>query len=366
MEGGDAEGKKRKGVVVWADGCYDMMHFGHANSLRQAKEMGDYLIVGVHSDADIARHKGPPVMHEDERYESVRSCKWVDEVVEASPYVTDWDFIEKFGVAFVVHGDDITTDENGVDTYKAIKDSGRYRECKRTPGVSTTDLVGRMLLMTKSPTEKADAAKSAAANPGSKYTGVSQFLPTSRKIKQFSSAKEPKAGDKVVYICGAFDLFNIGHIMALKAASELGDYLIVGIHGDDEVMKVRGAGNPLCNIHERTLGVLQCKYVDEVVIGTPYEVTSALLEDLNVDLVAHGSTDIVTMPDGTNPYLEAIEAGKFTRFSSQSSITTSEIVQRILMNLSAFHERNRLKVAKEIRVQDAEARRQKEAAQSTQ
>jgi glycerol-3-phosphate cytidylyltransferase-like family protein len=34
-------------------------------------------------------------MHEDERYESVRSCKWVDEVVEASPYVTDWDFIEK-------------------------------------------------------------------------------------------------------------------------------------------------------------------------------------------------------------------------------------------------------------------------------
>lgn len=52
-------------------------------------------------------------------------------------------------MAFVVHGDDITTDENGVDTYKAIKDSGRYRECKRTPGVSTTDLVGRMLLMTK-------------------------------------------------------------------------------------------------------------------------------------------------------------------------------------------------------------------------
>lgn len=63
----------------------------------------------------------------------------------------------------------------------------------------------------------------------------------------------------VVVSTGAFDLFNIGHIMALKAASELGDYLIVGIHGDDEVMKVRGAGNPLCNIHERTLGVLQCK-----------------------------------------------------------------------------------------------------------
>mmetsp|Transcript_2621 Transcript_2621/g.7856 ORF Transcript_2621/g.7856 Transcript_2621/m.7856 type:complete len:283 (+) Transcript_2621:74-922(+) len=250
---------KEKGVIVWADGCYDMMHFGHANSLRQAKEMGDYLIVGVHSDAEIARHKGPPVMREHERYEAVRACKWVDEVVEAAPYITDLDFIAKYDVAFVVHGDDITTDENGVDTYKAIKEAGRYKECKRTQGVSTTDLVGRMLMMSKSPSEKADAAVAAAANPGSKYTGVSQFLPTSRRIQQFSTAKEPKPEDRIVYVCGAWDLFHVGHSMALKAARELGDYLIVGLHPDEEVMKVRGVGNPLCNIHERTLGVLQCK-----------------------------------------------------------------------------------------------------------
>ena len=65
-----------------------MMHFGHANSLRQAKAMGDYLIVGVHTDglfvllrselvssicihsiliAEILKHKGPPVMNEEER-----------------------------------------------------------------------------------------------------------------------------------------------------------------------------------------------------------------------------------------------------------------------------------------------------------
>ncbi len=55
-----------------------MMHFGHANSLRQAKAMGDYLIVGVHTDGmvstaplimieEIRLHKGPPVMNEQER-----------------------------------------------------------------------------------------------------------------------------------------------------------------------------------------------------------------------------------------------------------------------------------------------------------
>jgi ethanolamine-phosphate cytidylyltransferase len=39
------------------------------------------LVVGVHSDAEILKNKGPTVMNEEERYEAVRACKWVDEVV---------------------------------------------------------------------------------------------------------------------------------------------------------------------------------------------------------------------------------------------------------------------------------------------
>ncbi len=52
---------------IWVDGCFDMMHFGHANLLRQARELGDSLVVGVHSDAEIMKHKGIPVMNEQER-----------------------------------------------------------------------------------------------------------------------------------------------------------------------------------------------------------------------------------------------------------------------------------------------------------
>jgi ethanolamine-phosphate cytidylyltransferase len=47
---------------------YDMVHFGHANSLRQAKALGDFLIVGIHNDDEITKHKGPPVFTEEERY----------------------------------------------------------------------------------------------------------------------------------------------------------------------------------------------------------------------------------------------------------------------------------------------------------
>lgn len=46
-----------------------MMHFGHANALRQCKTIlgADKLVVGVHSDKEIEKHKGPPVMTEEER-----------------------------------------------------------------------------------------------------------------------------------------------------------------------------------------------------------------------------------------------------------------------------------------------------------
>ena len=56
---------------MWCDGCYDMVHYGHANQLRQAKQLGEQLVVGVHTDEEIATHKGPPVFNEQERYKMV-------------------------------------------------------------------------------------------------------------------------------------------------------------------------------------------------------------------------------------------------------------------------------------------------------
>ncbi len=133
-----------------------MVHFGHANSLRQAKAMGDWLVVGVHNDEEIAANKGPPVFTQEERYKMVRAIKWVDEVVEGAPYVTTLETLDKYDCEFCVHGDDISTTAEGLDTYKIVKDANRYRECERTQGVSTTDLVGRMLLLTREHQQRGD------------------------------------------------------------------------------------------------------------------------------------------------------------------------------------------------------------------
>ena len=90
-----------------------MAHFGHANAMRQAKSLGDKLIVGVHSDEEVIHNKGPPVYKSEERYRMARAIRWVDEVVENAPYVTTLDMLEKKNCDFCVHGDDLSIGADG-------------------------------------------------------------------------------------------------------------------------------------------------------------------------------------------------------------------------------------------------------------
>ena len=55
----------------------------------------------------------------------------------------------------------------------------------------------------------------------------------------------------------------------LQTARKQGDFLLVGLHGDEDITERRGPHLPLMDLHERSLSVLACKYVDEVVIGAP-------------------------------------------------------------------------------------------------
>ncbi|KAI5718999.1 hypothetical protein M8J76_003437 [Diaphorina citri] len=355
---------KNGAVRVWCDGCYDMVHFGHANNLRQAKELGNYLVVGVHTDEEISKHKGPPVFTQQERYKMVRGIKWVDEVVEGAPYVTTLETLDAYDCDFCVHGDDITLTADGIDTYHLVKAADRYKEVQRTAGVSTTDLVGRMLSMTsqhnasdvarpyerkaRSPyttcssqflltTEKirqfsegrqpkvrkfacgakmflnkrVDVARPYERKARSPYTTCSsQFLLTTEKIRQFSEGRQPKPTDRIVYVDGAYDLFHPGHLDFLEKAKQAGDYLIVGIHPDHVVAWYKGYGYPIMNLHERVLSVLACKYVDEVVIGAPYTITADMLSQLRVDIVCRGLAAVLPDETGRDPYSEAKKLGK--------------------------------------------------------
>lgn len=334
---------KKPGVVrIWVDGCFDMLHFGHTNALRQARNLGHELFVGCHTNEEVMRFKGPPIMDADERYEALRGCKWVDYVVEDYPYCTRLKDMVRFEVDFVAHGDDISTDQHGNNSYQEIINAGRFKVFKRTDGISTTDLVGRMLLCT---TEH--QIRGVPLDAAERERASTRYLTTNRKIMQFSNSRSPNPDDKIVYVDGAFDLFHVGHMRVLEAARKYGTYVIVGIHEDSVVNEAKGSNYPIMNLNERVLGVLSCRFVDEVVMGVPFAVTSDVLKSLSVDVVVAGKVQEPTSHPMGDPYAVPKANKIFVEVDSGSDLTTDGVIKRVMDHRQAFLERQAKKLVKD-------------------
>ncbi|KAG2332810.1 hypothetical protein Bca4012_001802 [Brassica carinata] len=136
-------------VRVYADGIYDLFHFGHARSLEQAKKSfpNTYLLVGCCNDETTHKYKGRTVMTAEERYESLRHCKWVDEVIPDAPWVINQEFLDNNRIDYVAHDSLPYADTSGAgkDVYEFVKKVGRFKETMRTEGISTSDIIMRIV-----------------------------------------------------------------------------------------------------------------------------------------------------------------------------------------------------------------------------
>ena len=121
----------------------DLFHFGHVNFLKQASEIGDYLIVGIHSDETVQNYKRSPIMTMEERISVVASCRYVDEVIPDVPLIVDLEWIKKHNIHVVVHGDDFSEDLLQL-CYKVPIEMGIFEKVPYTPGISTTDIIKRL------------------------------------------------------------------------------------------------------------------------------------------------------------------------------------------------------------------------------
>ncbi|KAE9614031.1 putative ethanolamine-phosphate cytidylyltransferase [Lupinus albus] len=174
----------------------------------------------------------------------------------------------------------------------------------------------------------------------SKSSNISQFLPTSRRIVQFSNGKAPGPNACIVYIDGAFDLFHAGHVEILKRARKLGDFLLVGIHTDENVSRHRGNHYPIMHLHERSLSVLACSHVDEVIIGAPWQITKDMITTFNISMVVHGTVAEYSLFNESDPYEVPKNMGIFHLLESPKDITTTLLAQRIMANHEAYMKRN--------------------------
>ena len=343
---------------VYMDGCFDMMHAGHAYALRQAYGVcsNAKLVVGVVGDEEIEKAKGcAPVIPEHERAEQVRLLRWVDEVVTDVPYNLSKSFLSRlFGILradVVVHGDDPCLLPDGTDAYAEVKRMGRYAEVPRTEGISSTDIIGRILRAT---------SNGPFAPTSDDPPNQSTLLLTAARIEEFANPREslrPTALDTplvVGYVDGAFDTCHVGHGAFLALCREQCDVLLVGCHDDKTVSGRRllqrqaslsddaseeFAPLPLLTLHERCLALMAQRAVSDVIIGAPAVITEDMLATLRIRKVFRGTVCEGGIVDEKGRFQLPRRRGFLRVLPSPFKLTTRGVVRRVLNRRAELEQR---------------------------
>jgi D-beta-D-heptose 7-phosphate kinase/D-beta-D-heptose 1-phosphate adenosyltransferase len=135
------EGKK----VVFTNGCFDILHAGHTRYLREAKKLGDVLILALNSDSSVRAIKGEkrPIVPETERAEVVASLASVD-YVTIFDELTPLELIEMLQPDVIVKGGD-WAEQDIVGAEAVAKWGGRVAIMPEIKGASTTNVIEKVL-----------------------------------------------------------------------------------------------------------------------------------------------------------------------------------------------------------------------------
>ena len=122
-------------IKVITYGTYDLLHYGHINLLKRAKELGDYLIVGVTAD-DFDKRRGKINVQQSltERIENVRKTGLADEIIVEEYEWQKIDDIKNYNV------DIFTVGSDWKGKFDFLKDYCEVVYLPRTEGISTTQL----------------------------------------------------------------------------------------------------------------------------------------------------------------------------------------------------------------------------------
>ncbi|MBI1227977.1 MAG: D-glycero-beta-D-manno-heptose 1-phosphate adenylyltransferase [Bacteroidetes bacterium] len=131
--------------IVFTNGCFDILHFGHVHYLAEARDLGHRLIIGINSDASVRKLKGPtrPIQDEQSRLHVLASLACVDAVVlfeEETPY----ELISAIHPDILVKGGDWEVSQIvGADL--VLGEGGEVHSLPFVEGFSTTKIEEKIL-----------------------------------------------------------------------------------------------------------------------------------------------------------------------------------------------------------------------------
>jgi len=140
-----SSGLKRKSKkIVFTNGCFDLLHYGHVQYLQEAKEKGDILIVGINSDASVKKIKGTkrPIICEKDRLRTIAGLESVD-FVTLFDEDTPLRLIKELKPDILIKGADWQK-KDIVGNKTVCEYGGKVMTIKLAEGRSTTDLIKKI------------------------------------------------------------------------------------------------------------------------------------------------------------------------------------------------------------------------------
>lgn len=137
--------KKTSGIIVATNGCFDILHVGHIRLLEEARKLGDYVVVGLNSDASVRELKGSgrPINPQEHRKEVLRALRWVDVVSIFHTRRADG-FLKCLRPDVYIKAGDYTMETLDPVEREALMSMGtKIHFAPYVGGVSTTAILGR-------------------------------------------------------------------------------------------------------------------------------------------------------------------------------------------------------------------------------
>ncbi len=137
--------KQHNRKIVFTNGCFDILHIGHTTLLKQAKALGNILVLGLNTDASVKRLKGPtrPIINEHERAEVLAALESVDYIVFFEQD-TPQEIIELVKPDILVKGGDYKIIKDIVGYDYVISHGGKVVTINLVEGKSTTNILQKM------------------------------------------------------------------------------------------------------------------------------------------------------------------------------------------------------------------------------